>query len=250
MAHSKLLENGPVPSEVAWPAQPDPHVLVCSCTRPLRCVCWLPRCPGCTVVFPEPPHGSSVETAGLGHVWTQWCCSLLVSSAVCLEFVARLCPRHPQGCPPARAVLLSVTLSFLCTHARTGHGVVQLPGCPARIFTEPCRHGHRRLLRLRSRLLCACICVSAGACAVPAPVSASAPVSVPALLPAPAPLPVATSAPAPAPVPTPASFKLSGVPPPLYVACAALGAAEKSGHRCLQKYEREAHARARTWPTH
>ena len=33
VARSKLLENGPVPSVVAWPAQPVPHMLVCSCAR-------------------------------------------------------------------------------------------------------------------------------------------------------------------------------------------------------------------------
>lgn len=99
MAHSKLLGDGPAPSEVAWPAQPDPHALVCSCTRPLRCVCWLSRCSGCTFVLPELPHGSSSEAAGLGHVWTQWCDSLLASPAVCLDFFARLCTRHPRGCP-------------------------------------------------------------------------------------------------------------------------------------------------------
>ena len=71
-----------------------------------------------STVHPELPHGSSVVTAGLGHVWTQWCGSLLVSPAVVFGFLLRdSAPGTRRGARPARAVLLSFLLSF-CARVR------------------------------------------------------------------------------------------------------------------------------------
>ena len=91
MAHSKLLGDGPAPSEV----------------------------------------GSSSEAAGLGHVWTQWCDSLLASPAVCLDFFARLCTRHPRGCPSrARGPPVSYPQLFVraCAHRPCGRSAPRPSG--------------------------------------------------------------------------------------------------------------------------
>ena len=138
MAHSKLLENGPVPSEVAWPAQPDSHVLVCSCTRSLRCVCWRSRCFGCIYCTPRAATWLVRRDSRAGPcvdpvVWL----AASLSGGVFGFLLRDSAPGTRRGARPAREVLLSIALCFLCTRACTGHEVVKLPGCPARIVTLP-----------------------------------------------------------------------------------------------------------------